>query len=106
MYTFLKEEEIVQHHNALEDAEMLALVVNNFDKCVPEDKAVISTIPQEKKRPGSRAPEIFINWPANKMDADTGADKTNWQIKAVISAVRMKNILTPWKLRSCGLLDT
>lgn len=85
MYTFLKEEEIVQHHNALEDAEMLALVVNNFDRCVPEDKIAISTIPQEKKGPANKAPEIFVNWPADKMKADTGADKTNWQIKAIIS---------------------
>ena len=84
MYTFLKEEEITQNHNALEDAEMLALVVNNFDKCVPEDKEKITAIPQEKKQK-TKAPEKFINWPPKKMDADTGADETNWQVKAVIS---------------------
>lgn len=84
MYNFLKEEEVEQHHDALEDAEMLAFVIKEFDKCRPEDKEVIAAIPSgSNERP--RAPQRFIDWPKDKYAADTGANKdTDWAYKAVI----------------------
>ena len=88
MYTFLKEEELEIQHDALEDAEMLAFVVTKFNNFSPEDKDAISVIKNEKPVPNGssqKAPEKFINWPGDKMKADTGADFTNWEIKAVIS---------------------
>lgn len=86
MYVFLKEEEIEQHHNALEDAEMLAYVVSKFDCCKVEDKDTINALPREIKIRGEKAPEKFVNWPSNKMEADTGANETNWQYKTLISS--------------------
>ena len=88
MYTFLKEEELEIQHDALEDAEMLAFVVTKFNNFNPEDKDAINVIKNEKPVPNGssqKAPEKFINWPGDKMKADTGADFTNWEIKAVIS---------------------
>ena len=54
--------------------------------CTPEDSKRLAAMPSTRfrkpKTSSSRAPEVFINWPANKMEADTGATKeTNWQYK-------------------------
>lgn len=89
VYSLIQESEVEQHHNALEDAQMLCTVVQNLkDKCIPEDKSKIAAMPKvEKPIPNKqnklkKAPEKFINWPNNKWDADTGADETNWKVIA------------------------
>lgn len=82
IYTFLREEEVDMCHNALEDAQMLALVVNNLkEKCTLADKDKISAIPKEVKpeltNPPKKAPQKFIEWPNDKWEADTcGPDQT------------------------------
>ena len=88
IYALILEDDVVQHHDALEDAQMLCTVVQKLkEKCTPEDKEKIAAMPKAiKPIPNAenklkRAPAKFVNWPADKWDADTGADETNWQIK-------------------------
>lgn len=87
IYSLIKEDNEPQHHNALEDAEMLCVVMKELcNHCTPEDSERLAAMPSTKfrkpKTNSNRAPEVFINWPANKMEADTGATKeTNWLYK-------------------------
>ena len=87
IYSLIKEDNEPQHHNALEDAEMLCVVMKELcNHCTPEDSERLAAMPSIKfrkpKTSSNRAPEVFINWPANKMEADTGATKeTNWLYK-------------------------
>ena len=67
VYAFCKEEEnFIQRHNALEDAEMLAEVATKIDT-IPDTVEVLpevikKTIYPERKK----TPEIFLSWAANK----------------------------------------
>lgn len=87
IYSLIKEDNEPQRHNALEDAEMLCVVMKELcNHCTPEDSERLAAMPSTRFRKpkvsSNRAPEVFINWPANKMEADTGATKeTNWQYK-------------------------
>jgi DNA polymerase III epsilon subunit-like protein len=76
--------ELVQSHDALEDALMLKTVVNSlYNTCKPEDKDTILAIPSQRKYPADKkAPAIFQAWSAQaKWEADTLADETNWVFK-------------------------
>ena len=86
VFSLIQEDNEPQRHNALEDAEMLCTVVKELcNHCTPEDKDKLAAMPGTRiKKPqtftGKRAPEKFINWPNNKLEADTGATKdTDWQ---------------------------
>jgi DNA polymerase III epsilon subunit-like protein len=87
VYMLIKDqEELVQKHDALEDAKMLETVVAHLhDKCKPEDKDTILAMPsQSKPRVGKRAPETFLKWNnITKWEAETGADENNWMLKCV-----------------------
>lgn len=84
LYNFIKEEdENEQAHDALEDATMLAEVVKKLKReCKPEDITALNSMPAPPKPEvfgtSKKAPLKFVEWPKNKWDADTGADKTNW----------------------------
>jgi DNA polymerase III epsilon subunit-like protein len=87
VYSLILEDEVEQHHNALEDAQMLCTVVQNLkNKCIPEDKSKIAAMPKTVKpvpnaeRKLKKAPEKFVNWPNDKWAANTGADETNWVV--------------------------
>lgn len=83
VYNLIKEEENEQRHDALEDAIMLAEVVNKMkNKCRPEDNAVLAAMPKEKRPATKKAPQMFLDWPGDKWAADTHADESNWQICA------------------------
>lgn len=83
VYNLIKEEENEQHHDALEDAMMLAEVVSKMKKnCRPEDNAVLAAMPAQAKPAHKKAPEMFLEWPNNMWDADTRATPTNWQVCA------------------------
>lgn len=83
VYNLIKEEETEQHHDALEDAMMLAEVVEKMKKnCRPEDSAVLAAMPKSEKPNTKKAPQLFLDWPNNMWDADTRADASNWQICA------------------------
>lgn len=78
--------ELVQKHDALEDARMLETVVSHlYDKCKPEDKATILAIPSQAKPnmpQRKKSPAIFQSWNAEtKWTATTGADENNWMLK-------------------------
>lgn len=77
--------ELVQNHNALEDAKMLQVVVENLErKCKPSDKDTILAIPSQKKPSIKKAPSIFIKWnKQSKWNAETGADENNYMVKAI-----------------------
>lgn len=84
-YMLVKSEEVEQRHDALEDAQMLFAVACNLQtNCKPEDFAKIAAMKKvEKPVPGGslrRAPDKFIEWPADKWSADTGADENNWAV--------------------------
>lgn len=88
VYMLVKsQEELVQKHDALEDALMLQTVVAGLhDKCKPEDKATIMAMPSQKrpKIGGKQAPEIFRKWNqlnSPKWEADTLADENCWGVK-------------------------
>lgn len=87
VYSLILNENVVQRHNALEDAEMLCTVVKNLKTiCAPDAKEKIEQMPKTVKpvpnadKKLKRAPAKFVNWPANKWEADTGANKDNWAI--------------------------
>ena len=79
------EEELVQKHDALEDALMLQAVVQNlYDKCKPEDKETILAMPSQKKPQIStkKAPAIFVSWNEyEKWNAPTGGDENTWAVR-------------------------
>lgn len=88
-YMLVQNEEVEQHHDALEDAQMLFAVAANMKaNCKPEDAAKLASMKKvEKPVPGGslkRAPDKFIEWPADKWDADTGADETNWTVSCSV----------------------
>ena len=88
-YMLVQNEDIEQRHDALEDARMLYAVARNLKTCSPKEAVVklASMKKVEKPMPGGRlknAPAQFLAWPADKWEADTGADETNWAIKATV----------------------
>ena len=84
LYCFFNDEDAQQSHNALEDAKMLAFVVNKFNQCKIEDAEEIKNIPSNHAKNESKAPALFIQWPADKWAADTGANgNTEWQYVAI-----------------------
>ena len=76
--------ELVQKHDALEDALMLKNVAENlYKKCKPEDKEQLAAIPSQKRPEtnSKRAPEIFIQWnDFSKWEAPTC--EKDWVVKA------------------------
>lgn len=83
VYNLLKEEEDNQKHDALEDALMLAEIVNKMkDKCRPEDGVILAAMPKSVKPNVKRAPQMFLEWPNNMWEADTKGTYSNWQIMA------------------------
>lgn len=89
VYMLIKaKQEMVQKHDALEDALMLQCIIENLElKCKPEDKETIFAMPsQHKPKIGKKAPALFQEWnSANspKWEADTKADETKWMFKCV-----------------------
>ena len=87
VYSLIQNDNVEQHHDALEDAQMLYEVVRNLTtKCVVEDKTKFANMPKTIKPIGknklNKAPEKFLSWPNDKWAADTGADETNWKVIA------------------------
>ena len=83
VYTLIKAEEVVQHHDALEDAMMLSEVVNKMKaKCKPEDRVFLSSMKRDDKPKRKMAPVIFQNWPGDKWEADTLGSASNYAVKA------------------------
>lgn len=76
-------QELVQKHDALEDALMLQCVVENLEiKCKPEDKDTILAMPSQKKPKTKKAPSIFQKWSGqSKWEADTLANEDRWMFK-------------------------
>lgn len=76
-------QELVQKHDALEDALMLQCVVENLaTKCKPEDKDTILAMPSQKKPKTKKAPSIFQQWNGQpKWAANTNADENKWMFK-------------------------
>ena len=77
------QQELVQKHDALEDALMLQCVVENLEiKCKPEDKETILAMPSQKKPKTKKAPNLFLKWDGQpKWEADTLADESKWMFK-------------------------
>lgn len=106
VYILLKEEDTVQKHDALEDAQMLQEVAMNLiNKCVPEDLETIKSIPSQKKPGGkNKAPEIFCSWNGSKEEADTLADETNWSVRCWSSDDGIKKYFDCWTTASLWVL--
>lgn len=87
VYMLIQEQkELVQKHDALEDARMLETVVAHLhDKCKPEDKETILAMPsQPRPQTGKKAPAVFQKWNSQpKWEAETGADENHWMLKCV-----------------------
>lgn len=87
VYMLIQEQkELVQKHDALEDARMLETVVAHlYDKCKPEDKETILAMPsQPRPKIGKKAPAVFQKWNSQpKWEAETGADENHWMLKCV-----------------------
>lgn len=81
------EKDLVQKHDALEDARMLCAVVEHlYEKCKPEDKDTIMSMPSQPKPfpRGSKVDPRFIEWEKqSKWEAKTGANENTWVIKCV-----------------------
>ena len=86
VYNLVKSEEEVQKHDALEDAMMLAEVFYNLrEKCSPEDRAIIEAMPKQPRPGKTKAPQMYLDWPDKKWDADTRGTADNWEICAKVS---------------------
>lgn len=86
VYMLIQDEQnLVQKHNALEDAQMLEVVVSHlYDKCKPEDKDTILAMPSQAKPKMKKAPTQFLAWDnVPKWEADTNASKDKWAFKCV-----------------------
>ena len=88
VYMLIQEqEELIQSHDALEDACMLKTVVSELhNKCKPEDKETILAIPSQPRPNGpqrKKAPEIFTKWTGDKWSAETGATEDLWVVKYI-----------------------
>ena len=80
VYNLIKNEDEMQKHDALEDAEMLKFILENLDE-VPAD---IDLPPAQPKLGKTLAPEIFRNWPGHKhmkFEVDTLADENTYKYK-------------------------
>lgn len=79
------QENLVQKHDALEDALMLQTVVENLhDKCKPEDKDTILAMPSQRRPKEKKAPTLFQSWnEQTKWEANTNADEEHWMFKCV-----------------------
>lgn len=106
VYILLKEEDTIQKHNALEDAQMLQEVAMNLtNKCVPEDLETIKSIPSQKKPGGkNNVPEIFCSWTGSKEEADTLADETNWGVRCWTSDNGIEKYFDCWITASLWII--
>lgn len=109
------EQNLIQKHDALEDAKMLEIVVSHlYDKCKPEDKDTILAMPsQPRPQMGNRkmAPEIFREWNkvnAPKWEARTLADENMWTVKCTDNQTQQVkyfdsfNTAALWLIRYCA----
>ena len=101
-------DEMIQKHDALEDALMLQTVVENLhNKCKPEDKDTILAMPSQKRpQVGKKAPSIFQNWNSQpKWEANTQANEDNWMFKCVdqhsssVKYFKNANIAALWVIK-------
>lgn len=109
IYQFIQQEKIEnQQHDALEDAQMLFDIATNLkSKCSLKDVSKINSIKIKKIAPKEgrleRAPEIFIQWPSDKWEADTQADENNWLISCTLGNrtkyFNSKEIAMLWVIR-------
>ena len=86
VYMLIQDEQnLVQKHNALEDAQMLEVVVSHlYDKCKPEDKDTILAMPSQAKPKMKKAPAQFLAWDnVPKWEADTNGTEDKWAFKCV-----------------------
>lgn len=105
VYILLKEEDTIQRHDALEDAQMLQEVAMNLiNKCIPEDLETIKSIPSQKKPGSKNAPEIFRSWNGSKEEANTLADETNWGVKCWSSDNGIKKYFDCWTTASLWVI--
>ena len=84
VYMLIKsQDELIQKHDALEDALMLQTVVESLhDKCKPEDKDTIMAMPSQRRPKEKKAPTLFQSWNnQTKWEADTGATAEAWMFK-------------------------
>ena len=105
------QEELVQKHDALEDAMMLQTVVSSlYNTCKPEDKDTILAIPSQRKRPNEKkSPTIFQSWSNQpKWEANTLADENTWTVKCVDNQTQQVkyfnnfNTAALWLIRYCA----
>lgn len=77
-------EELVQDHDALNDAQMLKIVVENLNtKCHPRDGQTILTMSSQAKPNSAKAPKRFSQWDKfDKWSAPTDSNEKSWVIKA------------------------
>ena len=78
-------DEVEQNHDALADAEMLRMVVENLQtKCTPADAdklAAMKSVPKVKPQT-KKVPDIFLSWDGcKKFEANTFANETDYMIK-------------------------
>ena len=86
LFSFIQESEVVQKHDALEDAQMLYDVADKMIQfCHPEDLDKIRSIPGQQKpkvkNERKKAPDAFVNMRGTIWSATTWADENDYQIK-------------------------
>lgn len=78
-------DEVVQRHDALEDAEMLRTVVENLQsKCTPADASKLANMKSARKPNTNKngVPQIFLSWDGKKkFRANTRGNQNNYQLK-------------------------
>lgn len=82
LFSFIHQDDVVQRHNALEDAQMLCEVANKMKEFQKDDLEKIRSIPNQDKpkMPVKRAPEKFINMTGSRWNVQTGTPQ-NYKIK-------------------------
>lgn len=84
LFSFISKQEIVQHHDALEDAIMLHTVATMINFCHPEDLEKINQIPGQQKpqlnKNKKKAPLSFLKLEGSTWKSNTG-DAASYTIK-------------------------
>lgn len=94
LFSFIKADEVVQKHDALEDAQMLKDVANQlYQFCDPEDIEKIRNIPGQKKPAvtgkAKKVSDTFLNLEGSTWESNTG-DATCYKIKCYTTKGRIK----------------
>lgn len=90
VFCLVNHEDVIQKHDALEDAKMLQSVVENLKEvCAPTDVETLCQMPSQKHKKSNRipVPAYYSQWTKKKAwTGVTDGDENNWMYKCTNSS--------------------